>query len=313
MYCGAELVVGSIAVAPSQRPIESFEQAFNTVLGPARVVDPERAELELASALGIEREEAHDYIAAEKYLPLSRSQTRHEAELVAALVRTCGLGAVVVEDAVLAVTVELVRARRISVNDGSLIIGHSGGTLEIPASQISAIVVGLVHSNRVDFSEGGAGLRGNQEASVLDSYEFKSELMLMDVYCTSLENSFRVHANGFDYSGLVQPLSYRAEMNFQAAARAIAEIAPQAVVDDDFARVRRLLSRAWPERTRTESLGLRRGGANFAVSARSSLMRDNKDQFDRYSRLVFQLVKDKLYSSPVSELRPARPRVNDSA
>src|SRR5690242_18114118 len=35
-YCAADLPVTRIEVAPPQRPIESFEQAFNTILNPTR-------------------------------------------------------------------------------------------------------------------------------------------------------------------------------------------------------------------------------------------------------------------------------------
>lgn len=291
IYCGADLIVTNIAVAPAQRAIESFELAYNTVIGPGRVADPASAETALATALGIEPEEARQFVAAQKYLPLSRSQTRHEAELVAALVRTCGFPALVVEDTELNVGTELIRAKRVEAVDDKLLVTHGAGTLELPASSICLILVGMVRSDRVEYTETGSGLRGNQEANVMDSYEFRSDLMLMDVYAPNLQDSFRIQSDGFNYSGLVQPLSYRAEANFQEAARALAGLAPQAIVDDDFSRVRRLLARAWPERTRNESLGIRRGGSTFSITARSSVVRDNRDQFERYSRLMFQLAK----------------------
>ncbi|HTF38531.1 MAG TPA: hypothetical protein VK651_09495, partial [Blastocatellia bacterium] len=55
----------------------------------------------------------------------------------------------------------------------------------------------------------------------------------------------------------------------------------------DFAKMRRLLGRAWPERSRNESRGLKRTGISFRAVAQASVVSDNRDQFDRYSRLMF--------------------------
>ena len=122
---------------------------------------------------------------------------------------------------------------------------------------------------------------------LVDSAEFQGDEMLLDVYTGSLDQSFRIKADAFDYAGLVWPLSFRAEVNFQVAIGAIHGIAPQAVVDDDFVKIRGLLSRAWPERSRTEARGIKRSGLSLRPVAQSSVVSDNRDQFDRYSRLVF--------------------------
>ncbi|HKV42038.1 MAG TPA: hypothetical protein VJX67_22730 [Blastocatellia bacterium] len=303
IYCGAMLLAGSISTAPTQRPIESFERAFNTILAPARAGADERVEESLASALGIEIEEARAFIAAGKHVPISRSQTRHEAELVAALVRTCGLGATVVDDVDLEVETALIRARRVVIEDGIICMAHVGGKLAIPLSSVSLIVAGLIRNNRVDYIEGRSSGRGD-EGNVLDSTEYRSDLMLMDVYGSCLAESFRIRSDGFDYSGLVNPLSFRAELNFQAAARALSLAAPMLMVDDGFSRIRHLLSRAWPERTRTEARGITRAGPGYALVARASLIRDNQDQFDRYSRLVYFLSK----GAPANVARADLPR-----
>jgi hypothetical protein len=147
------------------------------------------------------------------------------------------------------------------------------------------MVVGLLRNNRTDYTEGIAGMRG-QSGSVLDSFEYRSEEMLLDVYGGSLDRSFRIFSDAFDYSGLLNPLSFRSELNFNAAIEALSR-ATGAVVDSDFARLRRLLGRAWPERTRTESRGVKRAGLAYRLVAKSSLISSNRDQFDRYSRLRF--------------------------
>jgi hypothetical protein len=58
-------------------------------------------------------------------------------------------------------------------------------------------------------------------------------------------------------------------------------------LDSDFARMRALLARAWPERTRNEARGIKRTGISYRPVAKASMVSDNRDQFDRYSRLIF--------------------------
>lgn len=286
IYCGETLPVSKLTSAPLQRNLDAAEHAFNTILEPLRAVASDTAIAALSAALQIEVSEAGEMIAANKRLPIARSQTRQEAEMIADLIRGCGLVAFVVADEELAIERELTRARRININEGELAVQHTGGALTIPASDIKLLVIGSLRHSRVDYSEGLTGMR-TQSANVLDTAEFRSDETLLDVYSGSLEQSFRLRADGFDYSGLVTPLSFRAELNFQAALRVLEQVASQAIVDRDFARLRRLLGRAWPERTHNEARGLKRTGIAYRPVALSSLTTDNRDQFERYSRLMF--------------------------
>jgi len=286
LYCGAALPVTRIEVAPPQRAIDSIEHAFNTILQPPRRQPDEQTEAALAAALNIEATEARALVGAGQWLPVARSQSPQEAELIAALVRTCGLGAIVVGDEELQLETEIVRARRIVRGQGELEVHHSGGVMTAPLSDVKLMVVGALRNTRVDYTEGISGVR-SAGGTVFDSAEFRGEETLLDVYSTSLNHSFRMKADAFDYSGLVWPLSFRAELNFQTAISALHGAAPRAVVDDSFARIRGLLARAWPERTRTEARGVKRTGLAYRPVARSSVISDNRDQFERYSRLMF--------------------------
>jgi hypothetical protein len=286
IYCGETLPITQLSSAPPQRNLDAAEHAYNTILEPPRGLAGEAALAALSAALKIEASEAGAMIAANKRLPVARSQTRQEAEMIAALVRGCGLAAFVVADEELAIERELTRARRITINDGELALQHTGGALTIAVSDIKLIVLGLLRQSRVDYSEGLSGMR-TQSANVLDTAEFRSDETLLDVYSSSLDQSFRLRADSFDYSGLVRPLSFRAELNFRAVLRVLEEAASLAVVDRDFARIRRLLGRAWPERTHNEARGLKRTGIAYRPVALSSLTTDNRDQFERYSRLMF--------------------------
>lgn len=227
-------------------------------------------------------------IAAHKSVPLARSHTRSEAEMIAALVRTCGARAAVIADEELMLSRDLLRARRIAVSDDEILIHHSSGEIIVNKAEVRLLVLGELRNRRVDYTEGITGRRG-QAGSVLDSFEYRAEEMLLDVYASSLDRSFRVKSDAFDYSGLVSPLSVRADMNFLSAVGILRAILSRAIVDDDFSKLRGLLERAWPERTRNESRGIKRT-LTFRAVAQASVMSDNRDQFNRYSRLMFVML-----------------------
>jgi len=240
----------------------------------------------LASALQIELNEAQALIDSGKPMPLARSQTRAEADMISALVRTCALRASVISDEELMLDRELLRARRLTTSENEIRVYTSTGEVGLRSDEIRLIVLGELRNVRVDYTEGISAGR-NQLGNVLDSSEYRSDETLLDVYTSSLDRSFRIKADAFDYSGLVSPLSFRSEINFKSALTALRAAAPDARVDNDFSRVRGLLGKAWPERSRNESRGIKRSGLAFRAVAQASVTSDNKDQFDRYSRLMF--------------------------
>ena len=288
IYCGEQLPFASIQTAPPQRNIDPAEHAFNTVLEPFRPRH-EGVVTALASALQLELSEAQALIDAGKPVPLARSQTRAEAEMITALVRTCGLRAVVIPDQEMDLDRELLRARRIAMSDDRICVYHSGGEMILMKDDIKLSVLGELRNVRVDYTEGISGRR-SQAGNVLESSEFRSDETLLDVYTASLDHSFRIKSDAFDYSGLVSPLSFRSEVNFRVALAKLRADLPHARIDDDFTKMRSLLGRAWPERSRNESRGIKRTLA-FRAVAQASVMSDNRDQFDRYSRLIFLYAK----------------------
>lgn len=272
--------------APPQRNIDPGDHAFNAVLEPFPTQPNESVVVALATSLQLDVSEVQALIAAGKPVPLARSHTRSESEMIVALVRTCGARATVIADEDLKLTHKLLRARRIAVSDDEIRVHHSGGETTVNKAEIKLLVLGELRNRRVDYTEGISGKRG-QPGSVLDSFEYRAEEMLLDVYNADLNKSFRIKSDAFDYSGLISPLSVRADINFNAAVATLRVSSPRAIVDDDFSKLRNVLERPWPERTRNESRGIKRTGLGFRAVAQASVMSDNRDQFDRYSRLMF--------------------------
>jgi hypothetical protein len=274
-----------IESAPPQRNIDAGDLAFNAVLQPRRSGAGESAAESLAFALQIEFAEAQGFIDAAKPVPIARSQTRQEAEMICALIRNCGLNAGVVADEELQLQDELFRARRLAISEDEIQILHSAGTLVVARSDLRLLVLGELSNKRIDYIEGISERR--RAGGVLDSSEYRSEETVLDVYAGSLSASFRIRSDAFDYSGLVSPMSFRADLNFKAATKTLSKALPQARLDDDFRRMGRLLERAWPERTRNETHGFKRTGLAFRSVAQASAISNNRDQFERYSRLMF--------------------------
>ena len=286
LYCGEPLPVTKIEAAPEQRTIDSFELAFNTVLEPVVGTATGRAESALATALKLTPADVRTFIESRKPVPLARCQSHQEAEMIAELVRTCGLSAVVVADEELCLNSDLIRATGITRTADGIQVQHRDGALGISASEIKLLVVGRLRNTRVDFTESKAGMR-SRASTVLDTAEFFSEETLLDVYTSNLGQSFRIKSDGFDYSGIVHPLSFRTEVNFGGLIDELHAIAPAAIIDQDFAESSQLYCRAWPERSRTESGGVKRKGLSYRPVSKSSVIKDNRDQFERYSRLLF--------------------------
>ena len=284
IYCGETLPFTRIQAAPPQRNIDSFERAFNTVLEPAIAHPGETVTAAFAAALKVEPSEAQAIIDSGKPLPIARSQTHQEADMIAALVRTCGLRAMVIPDDDLKLTTELRRARRVTVASNEIRVHHAGVDLILQKGEIRLLVLGMLRNTRVDYSERVA--RG-ESSNLVDTSEFVADEALVDVYAGELDRSFRIRSDAFDYSGLVSPMSFRAEVNFKAAVGALSSATANAGLDEDFARLRSLLARAWPERSRNEPRGIKRSGISLRPTSHASLISDNRDQFDRYSRLMF--------------------------
>jgi hypothetical protein len=290
MYCGATLSVNKIETAPAQRVLESYERAFNTVIEPELSRVDENTVARFAAALQIDLPEAQSYVAANKRLPVARCQNQQEAELIAALIRTCGLGCTVIPDEHFRLDWELIRARKIVVVGDNLSVRYSGGEVVVPLPEIKLMVLGALRNTQVHFAETASLVKDS--GNLLDTSEYRSDEVMLDVYTSNLNNSFRIKADGFDYSGLIWPLAFRVELNFQAAVQGLRSDARNAAFDADFPRIRSLLSRCWPERSRTEAKGLKRGGLGIKAVKQSSVISDNRDQFDRYSRLMFLGVEE---------------------
>lgn len=300
LYCGAALPQTEQRAAlrrPTLKRLEEWEQGFNvvTLTRAAGALTSDAAE-EAASLLRLDVGGLKEIILAGRAMPLARAGTADEAWLVVERLRELGLSTEVFPDEVLARRPTRVRA--FEFEDDALLcrVGPESEPRRVAWSEVVLLVTGRVVSRRVEVSERKRGLGSRTET--FETRELASDEAVLDLYTSVVDEheaqgtggvGFRVMAGGFDYSCLGEGKGLIAAENFNALVAALRERAPSAAHDEEYARLRPLLSDVWPSVERTESLGLRRERVGrFNTEAVTTV--SNELQFTRYARLRHLLV-----------------------
>ncbi len=294
LYCGAALPQTEQSAAlrrPVLKRLEEWERGFNVVTLPraAGALTFDAAE-EAASLVHIEAGALKEISFEGRALPLARVGSADEAWLIVERLRELGLHTEVFPDEVLARCP--LRVRAFDFEDDALVCraGPDAESLRVRWSELVLLVTGRAVSRRVEVAE-RRGLTGKSET--VETRELASDEMVLDIYTSEVdghgvhareETGFRVMSGGFDYSCLGAGKGLLAAENFRALVTTLRGRAPSAVHDEEYARLRPLLSDVWPSAERTESLGLRRERAGrFNKEAVTHV--SNESQFTRYARL----------------------------
>jgi hypothetical protein len=294
LYCGATLPQTEQSSAlrrPTLKKLEEWEHGFNvvTLARAAGALTSEAAE-EGASLLRLDSGRLKEIMLAGRAMPLARASSAGEAWLVVERLREMGLNTEVFPDEVLARSP--LRVRAFEFGDDALVCrtGPEAEPLHVPWAEVLLLVTGRVVTRRVEVAERKRGLGGRSET--VETRELTTDEAVLDIYASSGEGAqpeedgrgFRVMSGGFDYSCLGDEKALLTAENFKMLVSALRERAQSVVYDEDYARVRPLLSDVWPSAERTESLGLRRKGAmRFNTEAVTNV--SNESQFTRYARL----------------------------
>jgi hypothetical protein len=300
LYCGAALPRTKQSAAlwrPKLKKLEEWEQGFNvvTLSRAAGALTSDAAE-EAASLLHLDVGGLKEIVVQGRAMPLARSASADEAWLIVERLRELGLSTEVFPDEVLAR--RPLRVRAFEFEEDALVCrtGPEAEPRRVPWSEVVLLVTGRIVSRRVEVSERKGGLGGRSET--VETRELASDEAVLDLYTSSVEEheahgaggaGFRVLSGGFDYSCLGERKGLIAAENFKALATALRERAPSAVFDEEYARLRPLLSDVWPSAERTESLGLRRERAG-RLNTEAVTTVSNETQFTRYARLRHLLV-----------------------
>jgi hypothetical protein len=309
LYCGAQLPVDaetSELRRPVLKKLEEWEQGFSVVLLPrgarasfdtdeethtaaireltgASVATSTEEIAEASLLLRLDAARLAEIIGARRALPLARAATIEEAELTRKRLEALSLNVEIFSDETL--EKPHVRARALAFNEDALVCfpGLDAEPRSLLWTDIVLLVVGRIITKRVEVTEREAKLSTRSE--IVDSREIVSDEAVLDIYASTKDAaSFRIMADNFDYSCLGASKSLLARENFVALTKALCARAGGAILDEEFARMRGLLSSVWPPAERKEALGLRRERPG-RVSAGAATVFSNETQFTRYARL----------------------------
>ena len=293
LYCVAPLPVTESSARlrkPVLRQPEKHQQGYNNILIPHdRAVSDETVN-EIAALLKLSPENAQALMSQNVQMPVARTASREESELVTERLRDLGLSCTTVSDEDLGLsfsdnTVKRVRAMRF--DEGFLTIQLAGGEeIEVRWSDVILIMPGRLVETRLEITE---RLTRKPETELVDTSEFFRDETVIDFYIATHPFTWRVGASGFDFSCLENEKTLIANENITRLQRVLVAKAMNAQFDDSYPRVRNLLELAWGTQQESQSSGWRRsapGKLNVGVSTTKS----NETQFTRYSRLRYHFL-----------------------
>ena len=289
LYCVAPLPMTEAAARlrkPVLRPPEKHQLGYNNILLPPDQATPEEVISETAKLLKLSTENVQELMSQSVPMPVARTASREEAELVTARLRDLGLSCLTLSDEDLGHN-DVKRVRSMSFDDDQLTIYQAGAAevTEVLWADIVLIVPGRLFETRLEIKERKTRKTENE---ILDTSEFFRDETVIDFYTSGHSSTWRVGAAGFDFSCLGREKALVANENIGKLQRLIVSKAVNAHVDDSYARMRNLLELAWGTQPETESGGWRRERPG-KLSVGTATTRSNESQFTRYSRLRYVL------------------------
>jgi hypothetical protein len=291
LYCGEALPVTeatSSVQVPTLRTVEDWEQGFTIVLAPLDSESASEAQVaRLCEVARFEEEIAVEALGARVPVPVARVPQLSDAELVVRLLGASDLGATIVADKDLAMGAIARRVRAVHFEANRLRLDVLWGDgAAIGRGDIVCAVEGRVVTSTVEILEStGKSRRGHRE--LVDTSEFFAERFVIDLYGPTLDESYRIKADAFDYGCLGERPAPTLETNFARLRDALATFVGQSRYDRDFVRLSRIVDRAWPASSRVSSRGIARRGTSVKKYSASVIERDAHTQFDRYSRMRY--------------------------
>jgi hypothetical protein len=288
LYCVAPLPLTEASARlrkPVLRPPEKHQLGYNNILLPQDQVSAD-VMADAATLLKLSEETLQEILSHALPLPVARTASREEAELVDERLRDLGLRSLMLSDHDLGLSDNAVkRVKSMIFEDEYLVIQQSGAAEEIIVqwADIVLILPARVFETRFEMTE---RITRKPEKEIVDTSEFFRDEAVIDFYTSANASTWRVSANGFDFSCLGDEKALVANENIGRLQRLIAVKAVNAEVDDSYRRVRNVLEFAWAMLPETQSSGWRRERPG-KLSVGMATTKSNETQFTRYSRLRF--------------------------
>lgn len=302
LYCVAPLPLtesSSRLRKPVLRPPEKHQLGYNNILLPLDQAAAAEVISEAAALLKLGEENLRKILSQPLPVPVARTASREEAELVFDRLRDLGLSCLTLSDHDLGLTGNMLkRVKSMRFEDSYLTIQQAGASEEttILWTDVVVILPARLFETRFEIKE---RMTRKSEKEILETSEFFRDEAVIDFYLTTSPFTWRVNANGFDFSCLENDKALIANENIGRLQRLIIAKAVHASVDDSYQRVRNLLELAWSTQPETQSSGWRRERPG-KLSVGMATTKSNESQFTRYSRLRYYLaIKGKTLSGNV--------------
>jgi len=261
---------------------------YNNILLPQDQAVSAEVMADAATLLKLSEEALQEILSHALPLPVARTASREEAELVDERLRDLGLRSLMLSDHDLGLSDNAVkRVKSMIFEDEYLVIQQSGAAEEIIIqwTDIVLILPARVFETRFEMTE---RMTRKPEKEIVDTSEFFRDEAVIDFYTSANASTWRVSANGFDFSCLGDEKALVANENIGRLQRLIAVKAVNAEVDDSYRRVRNVLEFAWAMQPETQSSGWRRERPG-KLSVGMATTKSNETQFTRYSRQRYYL------------------------
>lgn len=286
LYCSVPLPLTESS-ARLRRPIlrrpEKHQLGYNTIYLPgAEPLSPE-AVTEAATLLKLKQPDLERILAEGVPLPLARTASREEAELIFDRLQALGFRVVTLID-----EGSVKRVKSMWFDESQLVInaGHPTDEVAVAWSNVLLLVPARLIEKRVEVKEVTSRRAENE---ILDTSEFFSDETVIDIYLSTRSETWRVSAHGFDFSCLGAEKALIANENMNRLQRRLLAQATAARFDDSYKRLQPVLDLVWGPEQETKSSGWRRERPG-KLSLGMATIHSNESQFTRYSRLLYYAI-----------------------
>ena len=289
LYCVAPLPLTEASARlrkPVLRPPDKHQLGYNNILLPQEQAVSSEGISEAATLLKLSEENLREILSHGIPLPVARTASREEAELVHDRLLDSGMRSLLLSDRDLGLTDGALKRVKSMVFEDEYFVIQQAGTAEetiVSWTDLVLILPARLFETRFEMTE---RMTRKPEKEILDTSEFFRDEAVIDFYTAADSFTWRVSANGFDFSCLGNEKALVANENIARLQRVIAARAVNAKVDETYRQVRSVLELAWATQPETQSSGWRRERPG-KLSVGMSTTKSNDRQFTRYSRLRY--------------------------
>jgi hypothetical protein len=291
IYCGAALPITKeteLEKLPALRPMDETELGFNLICFPADSLTDAAARREIEIVARLSDAQIESVLAFDKPVPLVRTQSRADAEILYRRLLAVGVRTTILSDEEIAIATPPRRVRRLhpTATGAQMWSAEQTPLAWLAWDEISLVVFGTLRFRRLLTQE--ESNRRNDGREVKDLSEQSGDEAVIDFFGPSLEKHFRIRAGSFDYGCLGKRMRLLAAENYAQLGDWMVERAARAAVDRDFRQTSKFLELVWPSTKTVERQPLRRVGVG-KVAAEVASSFDNETQLTRYARMQFLL------------------------